>query len=120
MADGAWVAVIADNGLYNRDTGVVDLSGNVKLFHDTGLSFETDAATVDVHNDSAKGDQPIEGQRPNGEIVAEGFDMENNGRIVTFTGRAFLKLYPKSKSSQGGAAPQKAPSGAGSPGGGNG
>jgi lipopolysaccharide export system protein LptC len=122
MADGAWVAVIADNGVYNRDTGIVDLSGNVNLFHDTGLSFETDAATVDVHNDSARGDQPIEGQRPNSEIVADGFDMKNNGRIVTFTGRAFLKLYPKSKTSQQNEAspdqaPQKVPAGTGSSGG---
>jgi lipopolysaccharide export system protein LptC len=112
MADGAWVAVLADSGVYNRDTGVVDLSGNVNLFHDTGLSFVTDAATVDVHNDSAKGNQPIEGQRPNAEIVAEGFDMRKNGRIVTFTGRAYLKLYPKPKASPSGA-PQKAPAGSG-------
>jgi lipopolysaccharide export system protein LptC len=119
MADGAWVAVTADSGVYNRDTGVVDLSGNVNLFHDTGLSFVTDAATVDVHNDSAKGDQPIEGQRPNAEIAAEGFDMRNNGRIVTFTGRAFLKLYPKAKDSSGGAV-QKTPGGSGFSGGGNG
>jgi lipopolysaccharide export system protein LptC len=96
LVNGAWVAVTADNGIYHRDTGTVDLSGNVTLFHDTGLSFETDAATVDMRNDTASGDQPIEGQRPDGELAAQGFEVLNDGQTVVFKGRAYLKLYPKS------------------------
>jgi len=46
LKDGTWVALTADHGIYHRDSGTVDLSGNVTLFHDTGLSFQTDAATV--------------------------------------------------------------------------
>ncbi|HVM83276.1 MAG TPA: LPS export ABC transporter periplasmic protein LptC [Candidatus Binatia bacterium] len=100
MADGAWVAVTADSGVYDRDAGTVDLSGNVNLFHDTGLSFETDAARVDFKNESASGNQPVEGGRPDGELAAEGFEVRNGGRTVLFTGRAYLKLYP---STSGGA-----------------
>ena len=98
MTDGAWVAVTADDGVYDRDNGIVNLKGNVNLFHDTGLSFATDAATVDVKNNVASGDQPIEGQRPDGELAAEGFQVRNDGQTVIFTGRAFLKLYPSSGS----------------------
>jgi lipopolysaccharide export system protein LptC len=98
MTGGAWVAVTADDGVYDRDSGIVNLKGNVNLFHDTGLSFATDAATVDVNNDEASGDQPIEGQRPDGELAAEGFQVRNDGQTVIFTGRAFLKLYPNTKS----------------------
>jgi lipopolysaccharide export system protein LptC len=95
MSDGAWVAVTADNGVFHRDAGTVDLSGNVTLFHDTGLSFETDAATVDLKNDWARGDQPVEGQNPDGQLAAQGFEVRDNGQTIVFTGRAYLKLFPK-------------------------
>jgi lipopolysaccharide export system protein LptC len=97
MTDGAWVAVTADSGVYDRDSSVVDLSGNVTLFHDTGLQFQTDAAKVDLKNDTAQGDQPVEGQNPDGTLAAEGFQVLNDGRTVVFTGRAYMKIYPTSK-----------------------
>jgi lipopolysaccharide export system protein LptC len=101
MSDGAWVAVTADGGVYHRDSGTVDLSGNVTLFHDTGLSFQTDAASVDLKNDTARGDQPVEGQNPNGELASQGFEVLDDGQTVVFTGRAYLKLYPKQQAGQG-------------------
>jgi lipopolysaccharide export system protein LptC len=101
LVDGAWVALTADNGVYHRDTGTVDLSGNVELFHDTGLQFQTDAATVDLKNDTASGDQPVEGQRPDGMLAAQGFEVRDDGRTVVFTGRAYLKLYPSADGAGG-------------------
>jgi len=101
MDDGAWVAVTADSGIFHRDAGTVDLSGNVNLFHDTGLSFETDAATVDLKNDWARGDQPVEGQNADGELASQGFEVRDSGQTIIFTGRAYLKLFPK-KSAGGG------------------
>lgn len=101
MADGSWVAVMADDGVYHRDAGTVDLTGNVTLFHDTGLQFETDAATVDLKNDTARGDQPVEGQNPDGQLAAEGFEVRDDGRTVVFTGRAWLKLFPKNSKGGG-------------------
>jgi lipopolysaccharide export system protein LptC len=101
MSDGAWVALQADNGVFHRDAGTVDLSGNVTLFHDTGLTFETDAATVDLKNDFARGDQPVEGQNADGQLASEGFEVKDGGKTIVFTGRSYLKLFPK-KSSGGG------------------
>jgi lipopolysaccharide export system protein LptC len=93
--------VTADHGVFHRDAGTVDLRGNVTLFHDTGLSFETDAATVDLKNDRARGDQPVEGQNPNGQLASQGFEVRDDGQTIVFTGRAYLKLFPK-KSNGGG------------------
>jgi lipopolysaccharide export system protein LptC len=101
MKDGTWVAVTADDGVFHRDAGTVDLSGNVTLFHDTGLSFETDAATVDLKNDWARGDQPVEGQNADGQLAAQGFEIKDDGKTILFTGRSYLKLFPK-KSGGGG------------------
>jgi lipopolysaccharide export system protein LptC len=94
LSDGAWVALQADNGVFHRDAGTVDLSGNVTLFHDTGLSFETDAATVDLKNDFARGDQPVEGQNADGQLAAQGFEVRDGGKTILFTGRSYLKLFP--------------------------
>jgi lipopolysaccharide export system protein LptC len=95
MNDGTWVAVTADNGVFHRDAGTVDLSGNVTLFHDTGLSFETDAATVDLKNDWARGDQLVEGQNADGLLTSQGFEIKDSGTTILFTGRAYVKLFPK-------------------------
>ena len=97
MTDGAWVALTADDGIYHRDAGTVDLSGNVTLFHDTGLQFQTDAATVDLKNDTARGDQPVEGQNADGQLAAQGFEVRDDGQTVIFTGRAYMKLFPKNQ-----------------------
>lgn len=102
MTDGAWVALTADSGVYDRDQSTVDLSGNVTLFHDTGLQFETDAAKVDLKNDTAQGDAPVEGQNPNGTLAAEGFRVLNDGKTVLFLGRSYMKIFPKSKSTNPG------------------
>ena len=91
----------ADDGVFHRDAGTVDLSGNVTLFHDTGLSFETDAATVDLKNDWARGDQPVEGQNADGQLAAQGFEIKDDGNTILFTGRSYLKLFAK-KSDGGG------------------
>jgi len=101
LTNGAWVAVTADDGVYHRDAGTVDLSGNVTLFHDTGLQFETDAATVDLKNDTARGDQPVEGQNADGQLVAQGFEVRDDGQTVVFTGRAYMKLFPKQSGGSG-------------------
>jgi lipopolysaccharide export system protein LptC len=101
MADGAWVAIQADSGVYDRDASIVDLKGNVTLFHDSGLQFQTDAAKVDLNNDTAQGDQPVEGQNPNGTLAAEGFQVLNDGRTVLFLGRSYMKIYPKSHGNSG-------------------
>lgn len=104
MTDGAWVALTADAGVYDRDQSTVDLSGNVTLFHDTGLQFQTDAAKVDLKNDTAQGDAPVEGQNPDGTLAAEGFRVLNDGKTVLFLGRSYMKIYPKSKGTSGAAA----------------
>jgi lipopolysaccharide export system protein LptC len=101
LTDGTWVALTADNGVYHRDDGTMDLSGNVTLFHDTGLSFQTDAATVDLKNDGARGDQLVEGQNADGEINSEGFEIKDRGQTILFTGRAYLKLFAKNANGGG-------------------
>ncbi len=105
MGDGAWVAVTADNGVYHRDAGTVDLSGNVTLFHDTGLQLRDRRGDGrSEERPERSGDQPVEGQNPDGESAAAGLrrSRDATARPSVFTGRSYLKLYPEEVADGGG------------------
>jgi lipopolysaccharide export system protein LptC len=95
MADGAWIALTATNGVYRRKEDVLDLTGNVTMFHDNGMSFQTNAATIDLKAHTAKGNQPVEGQRSDGQIASDGFEVRDDGKTIIFTGRALLTIFAK-------------------------
>jgi lipopolysaccharide export system protein LptC len=101
MSSGAYVALTANDGVLDRDTDTMVLNGDVTLFHDNGLSFQTDSATIDLKNKTAEGHDPVEGQSGDGELVSEGFRVRDDGDTIEFTGKAYMKIYPKQKD-QGG------------------
>jgi lipopolysaccharide export system protein LptC len=101
MSSGAYVALTANDGVLDRDANVVTLSGDVTLFHDNGLSFQTDSATIDLRAKTAEGSDPVEGQNGDGELVSQGFRVLDDGDTIEFTGKAYMKIYPKQKD-QGG------------------
>lgn len=101
MASGAYVALTANDGMLDRDADIVTLNGDVTLFHDNGLSFQTDSATIDLKGKTAEGNDVVEGQNGDGELVSQGFRVLDDGDTIVFTGKAYLKIYPKQKE-QGG------------------
>ena len=100
-SSGAYVAVTANSGMLDRDANTVTLTGDVTLFHDNGLSFQTDRATVDLKDKTAQGNDPVEGQNGDGELTSQGFRVLDDGDTILFTGKAYMKIYPKQKD-QGG------------------
>jgi lipopolysaccharide export system protein LptC len=101
MSSGAYVALTANDGILDRDADVVTLSGDVTLFHDNGLSFQTDSATIDLNAKTAEGNDVVEGQNGDGELISQGFRVLDDGDTIEFTGKAYMKIYPKQKD-QGG------------------
>lgn len=89
---GNWMEVIAYTGLYQPQTQLLDLYGDVQLFQDRGNEFRTDSAHVDMQNGTGEGHDPVEGQGPFGHIVSEGFRILDNGDTIVFTGRSHLML----------------------------
>ena len=94
MSDGAWLTLGAAGGLYDRAVEHLSLEGAVSLFHDQGYELHTEAAEIDLAANRAWGDAPVSGQAGFGEIVAEGFRLEDGGARIVFTGQAELTLYP--------------------------
>ncbi len=94
LKSGAWLALEARQGFYQRETEVLDLRGEVALFRDDGLELHTESARIDLKSNSASGDEPIRGQGPFGTINGQGFRVEDGGARVTVTGRSRMVIYP--------------------------
>ena len=66
MQNGSWAAITAKDGFYNHKRQLLELTGGVNLFHDTGYEFRTKNTVVDLRAGDARGVDPIEGQGPLG------------------------------------------------------
>jgi lipopolysaccharide export system protein LptC len=95
LEDGSWLAMAAREGRYRRDAQVLELSGEVTLFHDRGFELRTQAVRVDLEAGVAQGSQTVEGQGPFGNLVAEGFEVLDRGARIVFTGRSRAVFYPR-------------------------
>lgn len=101
MSSGAYVALTANGGMLDRDADIITLNGDVTLFHDNGLSFQTDSATINLKEKTAEGSDVVEGQNGDGELISEGFRVLDDGDTIHFTGKAYMKIYPKQKNQEG-------------------
>jgi lipopolysaccharide export system protein LptC len=97
LEEGAWVMLQADAGLFHREARLLDLSGNVALFHDSGYEVRTEAAAVDLSAGTAQGEDPVSAQGPAGTLDAVGFTLIERGDIVVFKGPARMVLVPTAR-----------------------
>ena len=94
LDDGSWLVLTAETGIYSRETRTMELVGAVNLFHDSGYEIRTAKAYIDFGQGTAYGTDPVRGHGPFGELVAEGFELESKGKIIRFTGKSKLVLFP--------------------------
>lgn len=93
-ARGERLAMTADAGLYRRDAERLDLTGEVVVHADSGHSFRTTEARVDLPAGTAAGDAPVRGQGPYGLLDANNFMLRDGGRTMTFGGRVRMTIFP--------------------------
>lgn len=91
--DGAWLAISAERGRYDREGQLVDLTGTVSLFHDRGYELLTERLAVDLASGLAVSDLPVHGQGPFGFVDSEGMRVESRGAVVHFTGKSKMVFY---------------------------
>lgn len=95
LSDGAWVAVTAREGTFDRESYKLDLSGGVELFHDEGYVLSSESAHVDLKAGTAYGEQAVTGHGPGGEISGEGFRVLDSGATVMLTGKSSMLIRPE-------------------------
>jgi lipopolysaccharide export system protein LptC len=91
--DGAWLAISANQGRYDREGQSVDLTGTVSLFHDRGYELLTEELAVDLGNGVAVSELPVHGQGPFGFVDSQGMRVEQRGAVVHFTGKSKMVFY---------------------------
>jgi lipopolysaccharide export system protein LptC len=95
LQNGAWLALTSFTGVYLTQTQLLDLFGDVKLFHDRGYELTTDTAHIDMVAGTAEGHDPVQGQGIFGDITSEGFRLLDHGQTIIFTGKAKLHVAPR-------------------------
>ena len=105
MNNGTWMSATASAGTYNREKQVLDLSGDVSLYHYTGNDIHTDQAQVRLKDGTVTGHGDVHGKGPVGTIDAKGFIYSKEDKKMRFTGPARLTFSPKSKTDEA-AAPE--------------
>jgi lipopolysaccharide export system protein LptC len=95
LASGAWIAMEAQRGLYDRHAETLDLDGGVAVFQDRGYQLHTDRARFLFRPGNAEGDTPVRGQGPDSELTSDGFLIEDKGARVHLRGAARIVFYPR-------------------------
>jgi lipopolysaccharide export system protein LptC len=93
LEDGAWLTMTADNGKYQRSAQLLDLTGQVNLFHDMGYELHTRDVRIDLAKGTAVSSAAVDGQGPSGELTAEGMEVTGGGSRIHFLGHAHMTFY---------------------------
>lgn len=91
---GAWATVTALSGNYAQKDQILDLKGDINVFHDSGYEFHTEQAELDLAHNTIDGNVPVTGHGPGGTIDAVGFTIIDRGQTVLFHGPAKLVINP--------------------------
>jgi len=97
LKDGGVLTIVADQGLYRRDRGSLELEGTVTLRRDDDLTVVTDRADIDLRASSASGDRPVDATSPQGTLSGSGFRVAPGGDTVFVTGPAQMEIVPGAK-----------------------
>lgn len=89
---GSNVYLQAEQGFYHQKSQMLELVGDVSLFHDQGYEIHTEEAEIDLSKGYAMGTKPVDGHGPQGKLKGEGFRISENGKQVMVAGRSSLQL----------------------------
>ncbi len=90
--NGSWTYGESLRGVYLQHTGELDLSGEVTIFRDNGISLRTQSAAIDLKTGAAAGNEPTHAEGPFGTLDSAGFALVDKGSVIQFAGKARLLL----------------------------
>ena len=88
----SWMMVQGKEGVFLQHSDQLDLSGNVQLYRDDGVTMRSHAATVDLKAGAAASGHQTHAEGPFGQLDAQGFTLLGKGSIIQFQGPARLIL----------------------------
>ncbi len=94
LKNGGWISIAAEDGLFNHAKNAMDLKGNISIFNDAGYEFTTTQAYADMKNNAIHGNAKISGQGPIGNMKADSFYVEDQGKRIKLIGNVKMIIYP--------------------------
>lgn len=96
LIKGQTVNIEAQNGVYDSNTKILNLEGDVTLTSTDGYHVKTAKANVSLDNKTVTGNQLIEGEGPTGAIRGqEGFEIKTSAegkKVITLKGRSRVEI----------------------------
>jgi len=82
------------NGVYNRDTQTVTLTGNVIMRPgNSDMVYRTEYALLDLSKSQISGDKHIDGIGSMGHITGESYLLSDNGKAMQLHGRGDVQVF---------------------------
>lgn len=96
MAQGGKVEINSNKGIFDKNTNCMTYQDDVKLQTSEGYKFSAQKVDVDVKEQYARCDDPIQGDGPGGKIEAQGgIDFDKHTNKMYFKGQTRLILNTK-------------------------
>lgn len=92
LEGGRWMMVQSKDGVFLQHRDQLDLSGDVQLYRDDGVTMRTQSATVDLKAGAAASAERTHAEGPFGQLDAQGFTLLDKGNAIQFQGPARLIL----------------------------
>lgn len=90
----AWVAVIADEGVFDSVKKTMDFPSKINIFHNDGYEMRTTVVHVNLENSTASGQQPVEIQGSIGTLKADGFNIDTVKKTMYFAPNVKVRIHP--------------------------
>lgn len=87
---GAWTYAEALDGVYRQHDQLLDMSGNVVVYRDNGITLWTQSAAMDLKAGAAAGNEATHAEGPFGTLDALGFALVDKGSVIQFAGKSRL------------------------------
>jgi lipopolysaccharide export system protein LptC len=90
--DKSVLHLTANDGLFDRKSGMLTLSRNIQLESTSGFTVHLSEAVVDTGSGDIVSNKPVEVQMLQGTLTAKRLDVTNAGEVVLFGGGVVLDL----------------------------
>lgn len=97
LKDAASTTVQAREGVWNSETEVLELEGDVVMTDAGGYTFTSQRTRMYVRENRVEGQDPLTGFGPVGEVKADQYEVLDDGNRIILKGNVWTKFTPKKR-----------------------
>lgn len=91
--DRKWLNVVSKKGKLEIENKRIELSDGVDVLHADGYKIKTSSVTINLENNSLKGDEVVKMSGELGDLEANSFEVIENEQRLIFTGGVKMIIY---------------------------